>query len=303
MVERLLCVEVTLHETDPVREELVEELLWTRPIHGVERQDDETWSALVEEPRPRAAGAVRWRVHLADVDDPDAAARAFEDVLAEVPGLSLDHWIIDDLSFLTRWREYFRPARISPRIVVHPPWDVPEVEAGVVRVEIEPGMAFGTGTHETTRLCLRVIDDLIGEDQPRVFDVGCGSGVLAIAAAKLGAAEVIAVDNDPEAVAIARENVAINRCADVVATSTTATADVPTTFPIVVANILPHILESLRDALWAHVSPGGALVLSGILLTEAPRMRQVFDREGAAFVEQRDDGEWCALVWRDDGGP
>lgn len=305
MMDRLLCVEITLATPDPVLEEAIEDAFWTQPIAGVERQDDETWSALVEDPRPRQPGTVRWRIHIADADDDADVVDAFRACLPADGSVHVDAWALDDLSFLTRWKDHFRPAQISRRIVVHPPWDVPEVPAETIRVEIEPGMAFGTGTHETTRLCLRALDALL-EAQPsarRVLDVGCGSGVLAIACAKLGATEVLGIDHDADAVRIANENVEKNGVAAQVQCTTTPIEDVEATYPIVVANILPHILVSIAPAIWRTVAPGGTLLLSGILHEEADRMREAFDRPYATWDGQLDDGEWCAQRWRrTDGG-
>ena len=225
MTDSLLCVEVLSREPDASTEDLVESILWSVDgVQGVERQDDSTFSALVEDPHPRPAGSTRWRIHFESEDESprDAVATA----LVGTDGVEVSSWRLDDLSFLTRWRDFFRPAHISPRVVVHPPWDVPNVDNGVVRVQIEPGMAFGTGTHETTRLCLRVLDDwLLAEPKSSVFDVGCGSGVLAIAAIKLGATQVDAVDNDADAVAIAAENAEINGVADLLHPTTTPAAD------------------------------------------------------------------------------
>lgn len=305
MIERLLCVEITLHAPDPGVEEAIEDAFWTQPIAGVERQDDETWSALVEDPRPRIPGTVRWRIHVADADDEAAVIEGFRSCIPSDEEVTIEAWQLDDLSFLTRWKDHFRPAQISPRIVVHPPWEIPSVDDGVVRVEIEPGMAFGTGTHETTRLCLRALDAHLSATPAvaRVLDVGCGSGVLAIACAKLGVAEVLGIDHDADAVRIANENVAINGVSDQVTCTTTPIHDVSMMYPVVVANILPHILESIAPAIWDTVAPGGLLLLSGILHEEADRMRDAFARPFATWEGQLDDGEWCAQQWRrGDGG-
>jgi ribosomal protein L11 methyltransferase len=295
VTDSLLCVEVLMRQPDATTEDVVESLLWSVDgIQGIERQDETTFSALVEDPHPRANGSTRWRIHFES--DDEEPRKAIERALAEAVGVEVSSWRLDDLSFLTRWRDYFRPAHISTRVVVHPPWDVPSVDSGVIKVQIEPGMAFGTGTHETTRLCLRVIDAWLA-DAPgsSVFDVGCGSGVLAIAAIKLGAGDVDAVDNDADAVAIAAENARINEVGSVLLPTTTPTGDVSRTYDFVIANILPHILETLRDDLVARVRPGGRLLLSGILHEEAERMRTVFAADDVRVDEAWEDGEWCAI--------
>jgi len=294
MTDALTCVEVTLAQPEPGLDDLVEGEIWTLGPAGVERHDDDTWSALVEDPRPRALGTIRWRIWSEGDDATEALREQFTLALHALP-VTVDVWVLRDLSYRTAWREHFRPARVSERIVVHPPWDVPS--EGPVRIEIDPGMAFGTGTHETTRLCLAAVDTMCGPGVS-VLDVGTGSGILAIAAAKLGAGPIVGTDNDPDAVRIAIENAEINGVSDAMRLSTDHPDDVGGAWDVVFANILPHILESLRDALWARVAPGGALVLSGILTTEAERMTAVFAEPGATGPEREDRGEWCRLTWR-----
>lgn len=291
MTDSLLCIEVTLRRPHPPLEEAIEEAMWQLGALGVERQDDSTFSALVEDPRPRPAGSVRWRTFMPTPDDIDATRAPWSELLGEVA--DVDAWILDDLSFLTTWKEFFRPAVVSPRILVHPPWDRPAPPAGGIAVEIEPGMAFGTGTHETTRLCLAALDRLITSPGARVLDVGCGSGVLAIAAAKLGAEAVEATDVDPDAVRIANENFTINGV-DIVA-DTTGLSPERGTFDIVVANILPHVLIELRDALVAHARPGGTIVLSGIIDGKEREVRDAFETAGTSHARSDRDGEWWSV--------
>ncbi len=291
MSEALSGIEVTLARADAETEERVESALWELGIGGFERDDDETWSALVEDPRPRAAGTVRWRLFV-DGDDVAGLEERVGSALSGIDGLSFYSWLQTDLSFLTRWKEFFRPAQVSARIVVHPPWEVPEVAAGV-RVEIDPGMAFGTGTHETTRLCLVELDGIIRPGD-RVLDVGTGSGILAIAAALLGATRVDATENDPIAVAIANENFERNGVRDRCEASMTELESLPGGYDIVLANILPHTLSELHDGLVANVRPGGALVLSGILLRERDGVLARFADLGDA-VAVPTMGEWCAI--------
>lgn len=299
-MQSLVCVQVTLSAAsladDPVLEELFEDALWQTSPAGVERQDDETWSELVEDPSPRAAGDVRWRLYfdgesVAPDDARDAAAAA----IGELPG-TLEVWRIDDLSFLERWREHFKPAQVSDRIMVHPPWEVPSVGDDVVLVCIDPGMAFGTGTHETTRLCLRALDVALDAGARSVLDVGTGSAILAIAAAKLGAGPIVAIDNDTVAVAVARENIEHNGLDGAIEASATPLADLDGTWDLVLANILPHVLVALRDDLLARVAPGGRVVLSGIIERELQGVADAFADPAFDEVEREVMGEWCSLT-------
>jgi len=288
LTSSLLCIEVTLVDDTPGADELVEASLWELGPDGVERQDDTTFSQLVEDPRPRAPGTVRWRIYVEDGDEAEAEAYA-----AAVDGhATVAHWRLHDLSFLTAWREFFKPARVSPRIWIHPPWEDAPGNDGV-RVEIEPGMAFGTGTHETTRLCLAALDDYVRPGMS-VLDVGCGSGVLAIAAAKLGASRVVAIDNDPDAVTIAVENATRNRVD--VHTSAADVADPGLgSFDVVVANILPHVLIDLSDALLGRLATRGALVLSGIIREKADDVATHFASAGLRVAAIDTQGDWVCV--------
>ncbi|TVQ99315.1 MAG: 50S ribosomal protein L11 methyltransferase [Deltaproteobacteria bacterium] len=296
-LDSLSCVQITLDQGDELGEALVESALWALEPQGVERQDDETWSELVEDPRPRAAGAVRWRIHRSGTSAP-----AFEEdvrrVLPSLDGLHIAAWEIDDLSFMHTWKEFFRPARVSPRIIVHPPWDVPEAPERVRLVMVEPGMAFGTGTHETTRLCIRALDERLKERTRSVLDVGTGSGILAIAAAHLGAQRVVGVENDPHALVIARENARLNGVASSISFPDTQVSDLDEPAELVLANILPHVLLAIREHLYRLVMPGGHLVLSGILVTERAGVEDAFAGRGMELVDAPVMGEWCALVFQ-----
>lgn len=290
MSESLFCIEIELPVADADTEAHIEDAIWEVGAPGVERQDDTTFSQLVEEPNPRPAGAVRWRIYM----EPPEAPRTVEDAYRSAVGdiAQVRSWTLDDLSFLTNWKQFFRPTQVSPRFVVHPPWEVPEVADTVHRLQIEPGMAFGTGTHETTRLCLRAIDRLV-TGPCSVFDVGCGSGVLSIAAAKLGATPVLGVDHDPIAVRASVENAEING----IEASFDANPITPCrgTFDLVVANILPHILVDLRDAIVPHVAADGVLVLSGITTEQRERVRAAYEAAGLRCEREDQDGEWWAL--------
>lgn len=294
MSESLIGVELTLAQANPELEEVVEMFLWELGLGGFERWDDETWTELVEEPRPRPKGCVRWRFFFDGEVGQDGAREAVAEAVASVDGLEVFTWHQTDMSFLWGWKEFFKPAQVSPRITVHPPWDVPTSQTGVL-IEIDPGMAFGTGTHETTRLCLRAIDEAMNGVE-RVLDVGTGSGILAIAAARLGAKEVLGTDNDPIAVDIANENFERNGVDSVCRATTDDLDRVGSRWHMVVANILPHTLSELHDGLIAAVGPRGKLVLSGILNRERDGVLERFS-DFAPDPIVTSDGEWCAITY------
>lgn len=210
------------------------------------------------------------------------------------------------------WKRHFKAVRVTPRLVVRPPWEdyAPKGEERVI--EIDPGMAFGTGLHASTRLTLSFIDDLYkkGTDlffpeeyegkvppPPRtVLDVGTGTGILSVACTLLGAIRVLAIDNDPLAVSAAEYNIRNNGLDDVVQVEDKALGDVEGLFDLIVANIFHDTLVELSALLVERLNPHGTLICSGILAGgQGESLRRVFEEAGLRFVEARTEGEWEAL--------
>lgn len=202
------------------------------------------------------------------------------------------------------WKRYFHVSRLTRRIVVVPSWERAAYTpaADDVVIDLDPGMAFGTGTHATTRLVLAELERLADEGvaPDRVLDVGSGSGILAIAAAGLWpACRVLAVDNDPIAVAACAENVEANRLSARITSEATPVGAVDGTFPLVLANIQAHVLRELKADLVARVAAGGTLVLSGLLTPQAPDVADEYVAGGLTLVAIRtstDDAAWSSVV-------
>lgn len=199
---------------------------------------------------------------------------------------------LEEADWATAWKAFFKPMRVGRRLVVTPPWESPDLSPGDLPLVIDPGMAFGTGSHPTTQLCLCTLEDYVRPGMG-VADLGTGSGILAIAAVKLGAEMVAASDIDPLAVQIARENFAVNG----VSVSAGETLP-PGSYDLVVANILADVIIVLADTLAEMVSPGGVLIASGIIDTRESDVRMTLEGAGFAPLEARHDGEWVALVLR-----
>jgi len=183
------------------------------------------------------------------------------------------------------WKRFFHVEHVSPRVVIRPVWECYTAQPGEVVIDIEPGMSFGTGRHGTTRACLEFIDQISGQRAGRsMLDMGCGSGILAIGAAKLGFHPVRGFDNDPDAVAIARDNARLNGVE--MELDVCDLADNVRRADLVVANILAPVLIRQADGIARAVLPGpnGALVISGILEAQYPDVRAAFERFG--FHEQ-----------------
>lgn len=202
------------------------------------------------------------------------------------------------------WKRGLAPRRVTPRVVVTPSWCEPERRPGDLVVTVDPGMAFGTAEHGTTRGCLRLLDGTVAPGE-RVVDVGAGSAILAVAAALMGAGEVTALEGDPLAIPAARENVERNGVADRVRVEEAwaTAADLPRRGPVdgLVANIESGVLRPLLGAFAATVRPGGWLVLSGILAEEWDGFTADVAASGWVEAAVDADGEWRSGLFRRPG--
>lgn len=202
----------------------------------------------------------------------------------------------DDSEWKDKWKEYFKPARISKSIVVKPTWEEYENKDGYSVIEIDPGMAFGTGTHETTSLCVKMLEEYQKKGD-KVLDVGCGSGILSIASALLGAEDVLGVDIDPVAVEVAGENIALNHVDNVARASYgDLTKGVDYRANIVVANLMADLVMMLAEDVAVHMLPDGYFISSGILVEKEITVCEHLRKLGFSIMEVREDGGWCCIV-------
>jgi ribosomal protein L11 methyltransferase len=203
-------------------------------------------------------------------------------------------WVVGD-AWRDAWKAHFRPTRVGKRLVVKPSWEAYTPAPGDVVLEIDPGRAFGTGTHESTRLVLAEIDRRVRGGE-RVLDVGAGSGILAVAAVLLGADRAVCVDEDADTVDVVRETAARNRVASRIRASAAPVQRVRGTFELVLANIEARVLVPLAAPIAARVGPEGTLVLSGILAGQEDTVARTY---APMVVEDAPRlGEWVALVLR-----
>lgn len=202
----------------------------------------------------------------------------------------------DDSEWKDKWKEYFKPSRISKSIVVKPTWEEYDNKEGYSVIEIDPGMAFGTGTHETTSLCVKMLEEYQKKGD-KVLDVGCGSGILSIAAALLGAEDVLGVDIDPVAVEVAAENIALNNVGHVArAAYGDLTKGVDYKANVVVANLMADLVMMLAEDVAAHMLPDAYFISSGILVEKEILVCDHLRAQGFAIMEVREDGGWCCIV-------
>lgn len=296
MREEILSVDILLPARDPALEEEITWFILEAGVQGFEQHDSDTARFLSNDPRPLPEGAVRWRINLETEHDIDEVRARFKEALSDFPQVQVDVWTRDITGYRTAWMEHFNPTQVSDRILVHPPWDNGDPTVPI-RVEIDPGMAFGTGTHETTQLCLQLLDSLDLASDNEVLDVGMGSGILSIAAAKLRAKSVRGMDIDPESTREATRNAHVNGVDGLCTFHTGELSDKDAPADLVIANILPHILIDMSDQLVAHVRPNGTLILSGILTSEAEVVRSHFVSAGLTQTHKTRLNEWCALVF------
>lgn len=256
-------------------------------------------SAIFGEPGlPAPGGAWRHSIVKALFDDQDGAVRAASMLLADDAAAGISQRSIEpvpDADWVRLTQAQFEPIAITPAFWIIASWHQPPAAARRV-IRIDPGLAFGTGTHPTTRMCLRWIarqGALRRTAWPRVLDYGCGSGILAIAAALFGAAQVDAVDIDPAAVEATRANAAANG----VVVRAGAPDAARGRFDLVLANILATPLKLLAPVLCAHVEPGGDLLLAGILERQADELRLAYAPHCALDVADSDEG-WILMTAR-----
>jgi len=210
---------------------------------------------------------------------------------------------IKDQDWMAAWKQHYRPLKVAEKLVILPAW-IEREYPGRLPVRINPGMAFGTGTHPTTQLCLQLLEPYLQPGE-RVFDIGCGSGILSIAAVRLGACSVTAVDIDPASIASTLENCKLNQVTEQVTVHQGSLQHIlsgefgSTQAPLVIANILASvILGMLAEGLADAVEPAGELILSGILASQVEQIIHTAEEYGLRHLETRQMEDWAALCLR-----
>lgn len=251
-----------------------------------------------------------WAAGATGLEERAGSVRAYFGARTDLPAPVADgEWREEaDQDWQAEFRRTLRPVRAG-RVTIVPPWLREEVEPGQLPLVIEPGMAFGTGHHATTRLAVEALSALnLAEVRPqgaRVLDVGTGSGVLAIAAALLGAGFALGVDIDPLTIPIAWENASVNgvpaervRFEEGTLGAGLLEAEDRGTFDVLVANLYAELHDLLAGEYAAHLTPGGPLILTGILTSKLPLVRAALEREGFGDVRETLDGEWALVTAR-----
>ncbi len=207
----------------------------------------------------------------------------------------------DDSEWLYKWQEFFKPTRVGERIVVRPSWEAYDPKPEDLVIEMDPGMAFGSGLHETTSMCIKALEKILADGCGgiKILDVGTGTGILAIAGVLLGADEALGIDIDTDAVRVANENIEKNGLADkIIAQYGDLTEGVDYKADILVANLMADLVMRLSPAAAGHLERGGWYVTSGILDIKEETVSRAIREAGFAIEEVLHDGEWCAVIAR-----
>lgn len=207
---------------------------------------------------------------------------------------------IDEEDWANAWKKYFKPFKAGDKIVIKPTWEEYEMKQNDIVVEIDPGMAFGTGDHETTLMCLKLLERYVKKGDT-VFDVGCGSGILGIAAGKLGAGKVLCVDFDENACKVSSENVVINKMEHVVNVEKGNLLDVATDkADVIVANIIADIIISFSKQASELIKADGIFISSGIIIERRDDVIHELKNNKFSIIEVMEMGEWCAITAKRD---
>jgi len=283
--------------------DLVADIFYSLGLKGVvvndpqmDPQPDWADDAILPPEEPSVTG------YFADTDQAADQCRRLEEALSslqETSGIAtrVVYSRIDEQDWAEAWKEYFWPERITDTIVVKPSWRDYAARPDEIILEIDPGMAFGTGTHPTTALCIRQLQSHLRPGDT-FLDVGTGSGILMIAAAKLGAADVCGVDNDQVAVSVAEKNLQANGVQNYRLVAGNLVEQVKGTFSVVAANILAEIILDLLPDAAAVLEPNGILICSGIIKEKKGTVLAGLEKTGHTVIEILEKEDWVAIAAR-----
>lgn len=205
---------------------------------------------------------------------------------------------VKDEDWSNAWKQFYKPTRIGKSIIIKPEWESYQQNGKDIIVELNPGMAFGTGTHETTTMCAEALEEIVTQ-QDLVFDIGCGSGILGIIAAKLGAKHVVAVDLDEVAVSVARENMEKNHVSGRMSVYHGNLMDnIDTKADIILVNIIADVIITMAPEFQQYLKSAGTLIVSGIILEKIQQVKKALEKNNIEVYKIVEKGEWAALYGR-----
>lgn len=268
-------------------------------------KDGKQWD-YVEEALVKSLGEdVKVKGYFNEIDYDDELFKSVSASVGRIPefGLALGKGEVSvrevrEEDWATAWKQYYKPSKVGERVVIKPTWEEYTPEKDEVVIELDPGMAFGTGTHETTIMCVKLLESYLKKDST-VFDVGCGSGILGITAAKLGVGKVLCVDIDSVSCRVTGENAQLNDVADVLEVRNGNLLDVVNEkADIIIANIIADIIIDFSEDVNSFLKEGGIFISSGIIRDRRDEVLEKLKNEGMEILEVRELGEWCAIACR-----
>ena len=206
----------------------------------------------------------------------------------------------EEYDWTVEWKKFFKPLEVGEKFVIVPSWEEYKADKDKIILEIDPGMAFGTGSHETTAICLKLLEEVDIKDKI-VADVGTGSGILAIACSKIGAKHVLALDIDPLSIKTAKENVVVNDCVDKIEVMESDLLNTSKdNYDLIIANILPDVIINLIPDAYEKLNEKGLILVSGIILEKKDLIIKELKQHGFSIVKDLDMGEWTGIIGRKD---
>jgi ribosomal protein L11 methyltransferase len=225
--------------------------------------------------------------------------KSLKRLLPEIPSAQIRTASLPEQDWGENWKRFFKPVQVTSRFLVKPPWSRVRLKRGQIHIDITPGMAFGTGTHATTILCIQALEERLKKRGRSVLDVGTGSGILSIIAAKLGAEEAWGIDIDSVAVENARENVEKNHVSEIVKIRKGSIGSLRKKYDVIAANIDLKSLGRMRKPLVSRLKNQGFLILSGILEEEKEKIRRYYLETGVLrSIKTAQKGEWVCLTFK-----
>ncbi|NLY46182.1 MAG: 50S ribosomal protein L11 methyltransferase [Tissierella sp.] len=203
---------------------------------------------------------------------------------------------VDDEEFSESWKKYYKPLKIGNRIIIKPSWEDYDEKVNDLIIELDPGMAFGTGTHETTEMCAEALESLV-KPGDHIYDIGCGSGILSIVAAKLGAEKVTAIDIDPVCIDVSNENIKINGVEDIVQAYKGDLFNVVSDkVDLIVSNIIAEVIAGMVKDLNTYLKDDGIFITSGIILSKVELVENALKENNFKILEIKRLGEWACII-------